>query len=126
MIGYHYDAELVGVGIVHIDQLAHADGEVLAGAPIGDLEPRPVDVDRDKEVGRAVALVLAVVSVSLSGLRRDRHAPLADQLDRTFIEADHGSLGIMRLGIQIEQILHAGDVLAVDIGDAPHLLLPGL
>jgi hypothetical protein len=32
----------------------------------------------------------------------------------------------MRLGIEIEEILHAGDVFAIDIGDTPHLLLPGL
>jgi hypothetical protein len=32
----------------------------------------------------------------------------------------------VRFGIQIEDILHAGDVFAIDIGDAPHLFLPGL
>ena len=30
------------------------------------------------------------------------------------------------LGIEVEHILHAGDVLGVDLGDAPHVLLPGL
>lgn len=83
-------------------------------------------VDHDKEVGRAVPLVLGVVAVSLSGFRHDGHAHRADELDRTFIEADHRSLGIMRLGIEIEEILHAGDVFAIDLGDAPRLLLPGL
>ncbi len=32
----------------------------------------------------------------------------------------------MRLGIEIEEILHAGDVIAINLGDAPHFLLPGL
>lgn len=30
------------------------------------------------------------------------------------------------LGIEVEHILHAGDVLGVDLGDAPHVLLPRL
>jgi hypothetical protein len=28
----------------------------------------------------------------------------------------------MRFGIEIEEILHAGDVFAVDLGNTPHLL----
>jgi hypothetical protein len=54
-------------------------------------------------------------------LRHDRL-----ELDRDFVKADDGSLGVMRLGIEIEEILHPGDVIAIDLGDAPHLLLPGL
>jgi len=37
----HDDTDLVGVGIVDIDQYADADGEVLVGALIGDLDLAP-------------------------------------------------------------------------------------
>ena len=83
-------------------------------------------VEEDEQIGRAVAAILAVVALELPGLGRDRLAHLADQLDRALVEADHRPLRIGRLGIEIEHVLHAGDVLGVDLGDAPHLPAPRL
>ena len=37
----HHDAELVDFWIVRIDQFAPADGKILAGAPIYDLDLAP-------------------------------------------------------------------------------------
>lgn len=84
-----------------------------------------IGVDHNEEVGRAIALVFRIVAVSLSRFLHDRHTRLADELDRTFIEAHDWSLRITRLGVEIEEILHPGDIFAIDSGDAPHLLLPG-
>ena len=53
-------------------------------------------------------------------------ADLADELDRAFVEANHRPLRIGLLGIEIEHILHAGDVLGVDPWDAPHCPAPRL
>ena len=88
--------------IVDIRHVARADGEVLIRAPISDLDlaPRPVGVDHDKEVCSAVALVIGVVAVSLSGFWRDTYSHLANELDPTFVKADDRSLGVMRLGIE--------------------------
>jgi hypothetical protein len=47
-------------------------------------------------------------------------------LDRALVEADHRPLWVRRLGIEIEHILHAGDVIGVDLRDAPHLPAPRL
>ena len=95
-----------------VDQLAHAVGEVAAVAPLGDLDlaPGPVRVEEDEQVDRAVAAVLAVVALQLAGLGRDRLAHLADQLGRALVEAHHRPLRIGGFGIEIEHILHAGDV----------------
>ena len=49
-------------------------------------------------------------------------ARLADELDRALVEADHWALGAGRFGRGIEHILHAGDVVGVDLGNAPHVL----
>ena len=71
-------------------------------------------------------LILAVVAFDLARLGRDRLANLADELGRALVETDHRALGIGRFGIKVEHILHAGDVFAVDMRNAPHVLAPGL
>src|ERR1700722_18932686 len=74
----------------------------------------------------AVAAILVVEALEPSGCGRDRLARFADELGGAFVEADHGPLRVRLLGIEVEHILHAGDVLGVDLGDAPHVLLPRL
>src|SRR5882757_1957068 len=111
-----------------IDELAHAVGVIFCRPPLGDLDlaPRPMDVDADEEIDGAVAAVLAIVAFELARLGWDRLAHLADELDRALVEADHRPVGIWRLGIEVEQIFHAGDVFAVDLWNAPHVLAPRL
>jgi hypothetical protein len=53
-------------------------------------------------------------------------ADFADELGRALVEADHRALGIGVFRVEIEHILHAGDVLAVDLRNAPHVLTPRL
>src|SRR5271165_6643077 len=85
-----------------------------------------VDIDEDEEIDGAVAAILVVEALEPSGCGRDRLARFADELGGAFVEADHGPLRVKLLGIEVEHILHAGDVLGVDLGDAPHVLLPRL
>jgi hypothetical protein len=83
-------------------------------------------VDADEEIDGAVAAVLAIVTFELTRLGRDGLAHLTDELDRALVEADHRPLGIGRFGIEVEHVFHAGDIFAVDPGNAPHILAPGL
>jgi hypothetical protein len=83
-------------------------------------------IEGDEEIDGAVAAILVIVALALSGLGRDRLAHLADQLDGGLVEADQRSGGIRRLGVEIEHVLHAGDVFAVDKGNAPHVPAPRL
>ena len=85
-----------------------------------------MDIEEDEQVGRAVAAILAVVALELARRGRDGLSDLADQLGRALIEAYHRPLGIGRLGIEIKHVLHAGDIGAIDLGDAPHVLPPRL
>jgi hypothetical protein len=93
----HPDA--LRLGKVNVSEFAHAGGKVHGGATVGDfdLAPGPMHIEEDEQVGRPIALVFAVVALKLP-----------------------------RLGIEVEHILHAGDVLAVHLRNAPHVLAPGL
>src|SRR5258706_15606217 len=84
-----------------------------------------MQVDADEEIDGAVTAVLVVIALDLARLGRDRLADLADQLDRALVEADHRPLWIGRFGIEVEHVFHAGDIFAVDPGNAPHILAPG-
>jgi hypothetical protein len=112
-----YDPDTGGIGIVDIDEFAHAVGVIFCRPPFGDLDlaPWPVRVNADEEIDGAVAAVFVVITLDLAGIGRDRLADLADQLDRALVEADHRSRRIGRLGIEIEHVFHAGDIFAVDL-----------
>ena len=51
VILYHPDAS--GVGIMDIDEFAHAVGVVYCRPPLGDLDLAPGPIDVDAEIGRA-------------------------------------------------------------------------
>ena len=83
-------------------------------------------VEEDEQVGGAVAAILEVIALELARHGRDGLAHLADQLGRALVEAHHRPLGVGGLGIEVEHVLHAGDIGAIDLGDAPHVAAPGL
>src|SRR5437016_10911432 len=79
-------------------------------------------VEEDEQVGGPIALILAVVALELTRRGRDRLPDLADELGRAFVTANDWALRIGRLRIEVEHILHAGDVFAIDLRNAPHVL----
>ena len=95
---------------------------------VGDLHVTPglMGVEKHEQVGRVVALVFAIVPLGLAGRGGDRLAHLSDQLGEAFIEAYHGALWICFFRVEIKHILHAGDIIAIHLGDAPHGFLPRL
>jgi hypothetical protein len=123
-----HDADLIGLRIVDVDELAHALGEVAGRPMLGDLDlaPGPVRVEEDEQVDGAVAPILVVITLELPRFGRNRLAHLADELGRALVEAHHRPLRIGRLGIEIEHILHARDIGAVNPRNAPHVPAPGL
>jgi hypothetical protein len=72
---------------------------------------------------RAEVLV-GVETFELAWSGKDRLAHLADELCRTLVETDHRALRIGLFSIEIEHVLHAGDILGVDLRNAPHVLAP--
>src|SRR5882757_8848599 len=96
-----HHANALGAGIMDTSEIAHADCEVLGGAPLGDLHlaPGAVHVQEHEQVRGAVAPVLAVVTLDLPRRGRNRLAHLADELDWALVEADHRELRIGTFGI---------------------------
>jgi hypothetical protein len=78
------------------DPFGLADGEVRRPTALGDFNPAPgaIGIEEDEQVGGAVAPVFAVVTLDLPGRARDRLVHLADELDRTLVEADHRPLWV--------------------------------
>ena len=73
-------------------------------------------VEKHEQIGGFVAPVFAVVALDPPGFGRDRQARLSYKLNRALVEADYRSLGVRRLGVRIEHVLDAGDVVGVDLG----------
>src|SRR6185295_16022983 len=83
-------------------------------------------VEENEEIDRTIATILVIVTFKLTRPGRDGLPRLADELHRAFVEAHHRPLGVRRLGVEVEHVLHAGDVFAIDLRNAPHVLAPGL
>ena len=91
-----------------------------------DLAPGAMRVEEDEQVGRSIALIFAIVALKLARLGYNRLPHFTDELDRRLVETDDRALGIGRLLIQVEHILHAGDEFTVHPRNAPHLPAPRL
>jgi len=83
-------------------------------------------IEEDEQIDHAIATILVIVTFELARPGRNGLTHLTDELHRAFVEAHHWPSGVGRLGIEIEHILHAGDVFAVDLRNAPHVFAPGL
>jgi hypothetical protein len=105
---------------INIDELAHALRVIFRRSPLGDLDlaPGSMHVEGDEQIDRSIALILAVVTFELAGCGWDRLTHLADELGRVLVETDQRAFGIGLFGVEIEHILHAGDILAVDLRNA--------
>src|ERR1700722_11364217 len=124
----HYHADQFDVRIVNVGQITHADGEVARGSMVRDLHmaPGPVSIEKHEQIGRAITSIFAILALGLTWLRRDRLAYFANQLSRTFVEANHRMLWIGRFGVEIENVLHTCDITTVHVRDAPHVPVPWL
>ena len=123
-----HDTDAGGIGIVDVNEFPHAVRIVNSGTMVCNLDvtPAAMRIEGDEEIDGAVAAIFVIVALALSRLGRNRLTYLADQLDGGLVETDQRPLGIGRLGVEIEHVLHAGDVFAVDTGNAPHLPAPWL
>src|SRR5664279_5062509 len=99
---------------MHFDKVSHTLGEVTRRALLGDLHfaPGTMSVEKYEQVDRAVAPILAVIASKSSGRGWNWLAHLADELGWALVEAHHGPLRVGLFGIEVEDILHAGDIVA--------------
>ena len=90
-------------------------GEVGDRPPVGhpDMASPAQRLDDHEQVGRPVPGVLVVLLARGAGRRRDRLGDIAPQILARLIEADHRPGRVVRLGVQLEHVLHAVDELAI-------------
>jgi len=82
-------------------------------------------IDHDEEVRGRVAAILVVETLDATRFGRDGCPSFADELAGRLIEAHDRPSWVQGLGVQVEDVLHAGHELGVHCRDAPHLALPG-
>src|SRR5262249_61255430 len=112
----------------HVDQLLHLHGEVMLGAVCRDVDVPPTTqrLNQEEEICRAFAAILIIVPSRLARPSRQGVPCLTDQLHGAFIKTDLRTPYIIRLGIQIEHILHVPDKVRTYAGNAPFFAMPRL
>jgi hypothetical protein len=125
----HHQHDLLGVRVVHVDQLFDAARPIQAGPPLGDRDGSPAaqGLAAEEEVGRPAALVLVIHPLPVAGACRARRSRVGQELLADLVHADLWALGVVGSGVDLQHVLHAPDELAAGLGwDAPPLGQPGL
>src|SRR5262245_55183409 len=115
-----HQADLLRLGVMHVHQLPHAQGIVLARPPRAhpDMPPAAQGLTHQQLVADPLAFVRIVHLNTATPPARPSH--LAKQLLARLVEADHGVVPIVRQQVGLDHILHTPDILGVGVRrDAP-------
>jgi hypothetical protein len=116
--------DLLGVGVVDVDQVLDAVRPVDAGAPVADhdLAPASQRLSHQEQVAHAPTLVLIVLPGRPPRRRRHRRGDLTEQLPAGLVQADLRAARVIGPGVDPKHVLHPPAELAVLLGrDAPAL-----
>jgi len=122
------DIDALGLRVQDIDQIAHCMSEIEFLAVPGDQHSpsAALGLNENKEISRALTLVLIVFLPAVAWLARDWLASVVQQLVAGFIETNLRSSWVVWLAVQRQNLLHALDEQGRYCGDAPALDQPGL
>ena len=120
-----HEHDLRDVGEVLVRQVFEDLRIIDGGMAICHLDMAPAFQRREhhEQVGRAVALVLIIITFGVPWLGWDRHPRLSDELLRGLVQADHGTIRIMRPVIDFQHVFHAGYECGVGIRRDDPLLI---
>ena len=118
----------LGFRVGFICQPAHPPGEVLHRAPLRDrhLSPPRQGLTGQEQVAGTLSPVFVVLAQRNSRPGRQSGTGLCQQLGGGLVKADHGTLGSIGFGVQVQDVIHVGHEVGTHLGDAPLLLLPWL
>jgi hypothetical protein len=93
---------------VLIEKPANHVGEVLLAAMVGDddISPATSRTEDDEEAPRAATAVLVVKAGGSARQRRDGCEHIIEKLIGALIKAGDGAQGIVRLSVEIKDVLH--------------------
>src|SRR5262249_42492137 len=124
----HHDPYQIGIRKMDINQVFETmcDIQDRAARRHFDMTPAALWADEHKQVAGAFALVFIIMTFRMPRAGCDDGAQFADQLVWALVKAHARTLGIFRLGIQIQHILHMIDKFGTHGRDDPLLDLPRL
>ncbi len=121
--------DLLGVGVVDVEEVLDAVGPVDAGAPLADHDVAPATkrLADHKQVAHPATLVLVVLPGRLPWRDGQGRGDLGQQLAAGLVQADLRAARVIRPGVDPKHILHPPTELGVVLGrDAPALGQPRL
>src|SRR5918999_10378 len=123
-----YDANHHRVGEMDVHQVFHRLCKVVCRAPVSDLDmpPAPQRLEAQEQVTAPFPMVFVVIPRRLPRSGRQGLADLTHQLVGAFIETDYRIVGIIGLGIEVQDIFHVPHEVRAYAWDTPGLLLPRL
>ena len=110
-----------GVWIV-LDQMT-GDWRELGGRAIRRSEGKVLShlsFHSAEDICGAATLVFTILTRLPAWRRWGRRSDIGMQHDRFFIQANYRFVGIVRLFIDLQNVLHSGDVFFVELGHRPH------
>src|SRR5262245_5776543 len=117
-----HQPDLLGPGVVGLDQLPHALGIVPPRTPLGDTDvpPAPQRLTHQELVADPFTLVLVIHSRRPARPRRAGRPDLAEQLLAGLVEADHRIPRVVGPHVGLDHVFHPPDELGVGARrDAP-------
>ena len=116
----------LGVGLIH--QPPHPVGKVHRGAPLRHrhVPPSCQGLAGEEQVAGPLPSGTRISPPRTPWGCRQRSSDVAQKLGGSLVEADHWPFGVIGLGVEIQNVLHDGNILAAHLGSAPLLLPPRL
>src|SRR5579859_4078236 len=124
----HHQANTLGLGIDLINQPADGCREIQPGASLGHFQTTETRLgfNEDKQVGGPQPLIFIIAASGRPWFERQwlAYLPMHDQW--FLVKADHWLAFLIGLSIQMQDLLHRGNLLCIYSGNAPLLMLPRL
>jgi hypothetical protein len=125
----HDQHDLLGIGVVDIDEFTNKVGPILTGATLGDFDEAFANqrFTGQEQLAHPCCLKGVINSLWLSRLHGQALSFVLEQLFRAFVHAHLRKAWIIRTRVDLQDILHPPDKRCTRFGrDAPVLLQPGL
>jgi hypothetical protein len=107
----HYQAYLLGLRVEILGQVAHELGELASTPALAHLHASPAreGFEGHEEVGHAPPKVFVVATLGTARSEAQRLADLGEQLAGALVEADHRTLRVVGLLVEVQHLLHPPD-----------------
>src|SRR5579859_1554894 len=123
----HHQTNALGLRVDLIDQPADGLGKIQPGASLTHLQAAKARqwLDKDKQISGPQSLILVIRASGRSWLGGPGITDFPMHHQRFLVKTDHWLAFIIGLSIQMQDILHRGNILRIHIGNAPVFVLPG-